>query len=229
MQQLPIPEPLRGTLPYDAHVALRDAWKSIQDRIAALEAIVRDLQARVPLNSTNSSKPPSSDPNGRRAGRRSRRLGGGAAGNPTIAMRSAPCSLSRRSARAPTASPMRAGGAARRWRAPTRLPLIHRVAESAPDRADLRRIPAASPHLSGLRDEDLHRLAQGGLDWPLQPVHPGGAGHPGGRLPTQQRAGTYSTTWRPASRRLGGDRQSPPSRRQLYRSPRSPDLSGRIP
>jgi transposase len=42
----------------------RPCWKSLQDRIAELEATVRDLQARLQLNSTNSSKPPSSDPIG---------------------------------------------------------------------------------------------------------------------------------------------------------------------
>ena len=64
--QLPIPEPLWGTVPANAQAALLDAWKSLQDRIAALEATVRDLQARLQLNSTNSSKPPSSDPTGLR-------------------------------------------------------------------------------------------------------------------------------------------------------------------
>src|SRR5262249_28278082 len=63
-QQLPIPEPLWGTVPADAQAALLDAWKSLHDRIAELEATVRDLQARLQLNSTNSSKPPSSDPIG---------------------------------------------------------------------------------------------------------------------------------------------------------------------
>jgi hypothetical protein len=60
--ELPIPEPLWSTVPADAQAALLDAWKSMQDRIAELEATVRDLQARLQLNSTNSSKPPSSDP-----------------------------------------------------------------------------------------------------------------------------------------------------------------------
>src|SRR5438067_108006 len=62
--QPPIPEPLWGTVPADAQAALLAAWKSLQDRIAELEATVRDLQARLQLNSTNSSKPPSSDPIG---------------------------------------------------------------------------------------------------------------------------------------------------------------------
>jgi hypothetical protein len=61
-QQLPIPERLWDTIPADAQAALLDAWNMMEDRIAELEAIARDLQARLGLNSTNSSKPPSSDP-----------------------------------------------------------------------------------------------------------------------------------------------------------------------
>ena len=63
-QQLPIPKPLWNTVPADAQAALLDAWKSMQDRITALEATVRDLQDRLQQNSTNSSRPPSSDPIG---------------------------------------------------------------------------------------------------------------------------------------------------------------------
>jgi transposase len=63
-QQLPIPEPLWNTIPADAQAALLAAWKAMEDRIAELEAVVCDLQARLQLNSTNSSKPPSSDPIG---------------------------------------------------------------------------------------------------------------------------------------------------------------------
>jgi transposase len=63
-QPLPIPEPLWGTVPEDAQAALLDAWKVLRDEIAELKATVRDLQARLQLNSTNSSKPPSSDPIG---------------------------------------------------------------------------------------------------------------------------------------------------------------------
>jgi len=51
-------------VPADAQAALLDAWKAVQDQIAELQATVRDLQARLQLNSTNSSKPPSSDPIG---------------------------------------------------------------------------------------------------------------------------------------------------------------------
>jgi transposase len=62
--QPPIPEPLWNTVPSEAQAALLAAWKSLQDRITDLEAQVCDLQARLQLNSTNSSKPPSSDPIG---------------------------------------------------------------------------------------------------------------------------------------------------------------------
>jgi transposase len=63
-QQLPIPETLWNTIPADAQAALLAAWTAMEDRIAELEATVRDLKARLQLNSTNSSKPPSSDPIG---------------------------------------------------------------------------------------------------------------------------------------------------------------------
>ncbi len=63
-QQLPIPQSLWNTIPADAQAALLAAWKALEDRIGELEAKVRDLEARLQLNSTNSSKPPSSDPIG---------------------------------------------------------------------------------------------------------------------------------------------------------------------
>ena len=55
--KLPIPEPLWNTIPADAQAALLTAWKEMEDRIAALEAQMRDLQARLQLNFTNPSKP----------------------------------------------------------------------------------------------------------------------------------------------------------------------------
>lgn len=63
-QQLPISEALWNTVPADARAALLAAWKSLEGRVVELEALVRDLEARLKLNSTNSSKPPSSDPIG---------------------------------------------------------------------------------------------------------------------------------------------------------------------
>ena len=62
--QLPIPKPLWNTVPPEAQSALLDAWAALKDRVAELEATVRDLSARLKLDSTNSSKPPSSDPIG---------------------------------------------------------------------------------------------------------------------------------------------------------------------
>ena len=60
----PIPESLWNTVPPDAQAAILTALDSDQQRIAELERRVRDLEARLKLNSTNSSKPPSSDPIG---------------------------------------------------------------------------------------------------------------------------------------------------------------------
>jgi transposase len=83
---LPIPEPLWSTVPADAQAALLAAWKSLHDRNAELEATVRDLQARLPLHSTNSSQPPSSHPIGLKRQPPtppSRRKRGGQPGHPT--------------------------------------------------------------------------------------------------------------------------------------------------
>jgi transposase len=51
----PIPESLWNTVPPAAQAALRDAFAALERRIA-------ELEARLNLNSTNSSKPPSTDP-----------------------------------------------------------------------------------------------------------------------------------------------------------------------
>jgi transposase len=60
----PIPESLWNTVPPDAQAALLAVLDADQQRIAELEQRIRDLEARLKLNSTNSSKPPSSDPIG---------------------------------------------------------------------------------------------------------------------------------------------------------------------
>ena len=60
----PIPESLWNTVPPEAQAAILAVWDAHQKRIAELERRVRDLEARLKLNSTNSSKPPSSDPIG---------------------------------------------------------------------------------------------------------------------------------------------------------------------
>ena len=51
-------------MPPDAQSALMAVFESLQGRIAELEQRIVDLEARLKLNSTNSSKPPSSDPIG---------------------------------------------------------------------------------------------------------------------------------------------------------------------
>ncbi|HEY2295785.1 MAG TPA: IS66 family transposase [Thermoanaerobaculia bacterium] len=60
----PIPESLWDTVPPDAQAALMALFDSLLGRIAELDQRVADLEARLKLNSTNSSKPPSSDPIG---------------------------------------------------------------------------------------------------------------------------------------------------------------------
>ena len=60
----PIPESLWSTVPLEAQAAILAVLDAHQRRIAELERRVRDLEARLKLNSTNSSKPPSSDPRG---------------------------------------------------------------------------------------------------------------------------------------------------------------------
>src|SRR5512144_2251006 len=62
--QPPIPEPLWNTVPPEAQVAILAVLDSLKGRIAELERRVGDLEARLELNSTNSSKPPPSDPIG---------------------------------------------------------------------------------------------------------------------------------------------------------------------
>jgi transposase len=60
----PIPEPLWNTVPPEAQAAILALLDSLCARITELEQRVNDLEARLKLNSTNSSKPPSSNPIG---------------------------------------------------------------------------------------------------------------------------------------------------------------------
>jgi transposase len=64
ISQPPIPAPLWNTVPPEAQVAILALLDSLNGRVAELEQRVGDLEARLKLNSTNSSKPPSSDPIG---------------------------------------------------------------------------------------------------------------------------------------------------------------------
>src|SRR4051794_20516474 len=60
----PIPEPLWSTVPPEAQIAILGVLDSVNGRVLELEQRARDLEARLKLNSTNPSKPPSSDPIG---------------------------------------------------------------------------------------------------------------------------------------------------------------------
>jgi transposase len=61
MQDAPIPKELWDQIPPAAQAALRILINSLQQRIVTLEEQVADLTARLGQNSSNSSKPPSSD------------------------------------------------------------------------------------------------------------------------------------------------------------------------
>jgi transposase len=61
---LPIPDELWAKVPPDARAAIAAVFLAMRQRVDELETRVRDLEARLKLNSTNSSKPPSSDPIG---------------------------------------------------------------------------------------------------------------------------------------------------------------------
>src|SRR3954453_10969220 len=62
--QPPIPEPLWKTVPPDAQIAILAVFDSLLGQTDEREQPGGDLEARLKLNSTNSSKPPSSDPIG---------------------------------------------------------------------------------------------------------------------------------------------------------------------
>src|SRR3954467_4381613 len=64
LSPLPIPAELWAKVPPDAQAAIAAVFLVMRQRIDELETRVGDLEARLKLNSTNSSKPPSSDPIG---------------------------------------------------------------------------------------------------------------------------------------------------------------------
>src|SRR5579885_3479485 len=57
----PIAKELWDQIPPDVRKALRDVFDRYEQRIAGLEKRVRELEARLGRNSTNSSRPPSTD------------------------------------------------------------------------------------------------------------------------------------------------------------------------
>src|SRR3954469_6352052 len=64
LNPLPIPDELWAKVSPDAQAAIAAAFLVMRQRVDELETRVGDLEARLKLNSTNSSKPPSSDPIG---------------------------------------------------------------------------------------------------------------------------------------------------------------------
>src|SRR3954467_5668637 len=64
LSPLPIPAELWAKVPPDAQAAIAAVFLVMRQRIDELETRVGDLEARLKLNSTNSSKPPSSHPLG---------------------------------------------------------------------------------------------------------------------------------------------------------------------
>jgi hypothetical protein len=58
----PIPKELWDTIPPAAQAALLVAFEHLEQRVELLEHEIADLKSRLNQNSTNSSRPPSSDP-----------------------------------------------------------------------------------------------------------------------------------------------------------------------
>src|SRR5580765_6143230 len=89
----PIAESLWKTVPPEAQAAIQAVLDAVTARVAQLEQRISDLEARLKLNSTNSSKPPSSDPVGfkrKPPARPSGRKRGGQPGHPKAERRLVP-------------------------------------------------------------------------------------------------------------------------------------------
>src|SRR5438270_10444242 len=146
IRQPPIPAPLWNTIPPEAQVAILALVDSLKGRIAELEQRLGDLEARLKLNSTNSSKPPSSDPIGfkrKPPARRSGRKRGGQPGHRRTERRLVPPQEVRSITECRPADCRRCGHA---LVGIDPAPLVHQVAEL--------------PKIEPLVDEyQLHRLA----------------------------------------------------------------------
>src|SRR3954469_11876545 len=141
----PIPEPLWNTVPSEAQIAITAILDSVNGRVLELEQRVRDLEARLKLNSTDSSKPPSSDPIGfkrKPPTPPSGRKRGGQPGHPRAQRRLVPAEKASTITECKPTD-CRRGGHALAGDDPT--PLVHQV--------------AALPRIEPLVDEyRLHRL-----------------------------------------------------------------------
>ena len=119
--QPPIPEPLWKTVPPEAQAAILTVLDSLTGRIAELERRISDLGARLKLNSTNSSKPPSSDPIGLKRKPPAPPSGRKRGGQPGHRRAQRRWSRRRRCAPSPIAGP-RIAAVATPWSVMTRLP-----------------------------------------------------------------------------------------------------------
>jgi transposase len=144
--QPPIPVALWHTVPPEAQAAILALLDSLKGRIAELDQRVGDLEARLKLNSTNSSKPPSSDPIGfkrKPPTPPSGRKRGGQPGHPRAQRRLVPPEKVRSITECRPSDCRRCGHA---LRGDDPAPLIHQVAE----------LPKIEPLVDEYR---LHRLA----------------------------------------------------------------------
>ena len=160
--QPPIPAPLWNTVPPEAQVAILALVDSLKGRVAELEQRVGDLEARLKLNSTNSSKPPSSDPIGfkrKPPTPPSGRKRGGQPGHRRAQRRLVPPEKVRTITECKPTDCRRCGHALARRRPDPLGPSSRRIAQ---DRAAGRRIPAPSPGLPPLRRHHLCESPRGG-------------------------------------------------------------------
>src|SRR3954465_504839 len=142
----PIPEGLWSTVPPAAQAALLGVLAADRQRITELEQRVSDLEARLKLNSTNSSKPPSSDPIGLKRkppAPPSRRKRGGQPGHPKAVRALIPPEKLRSSH---DCKPSACRGCGHPLQGTDPHPLVHQVAE----------LPKIEPVVAQYR---LHRLA----------------------------------------------------------------------
>ena len=146
MPPTPLPDHLWNSASPELQAAIRALVRIHQQQLATLEGRVHDLEARLKLNSTNSSKPPSSDPIGLKRKPPTPRTGkkrGGQAGHRKACRPLVPPEKVREAFDCKPTSCRRCG---EELRGDDPAPLIHQVAE----------LPRIEPIVDEYR---LHRLA----------------------------------------------------------------------
>ena len=153
-----------------------------------MEARVNDLEARLKLNSTNSSKPPSSDPIGMKRKPPAPPSGKKRGGQPGHRKAHRPLVPPEKVRETFDCKPTACRRCGQGLSGDDPDPADPSGRRTAQDRADRRRVSAPSPDLPRLRRDDLRRLARGRPRRLLRAVPPGRAGHVRGGLPAQQAA-----------------------------------------